>query len=586
MPVLKIKTKKSAKVYSIFKKITTLGRDEANDVVLRDALVAPHHANLLFDGKRYDLRTTAGKNVMHVNGRKKSKAKLNFGDTIRFGDIDIEFLEQVEAEPKRATSREEDYRKLFDVSKRILSDYDLTRLLENLMDAVVEITGADKGFLILLEGERLDIKVARNLNQENVAQAVTQVSDSIITRVIKTKRPLMISDALNHEEFSTSQSVMALNLTSVMCVPLLDRGNIIGLIYVGNSNIRGLFVHHTLEMLTVFSSIASLVVRNALLLNMLQLDNKQLIEKLEASKFGSIVGSCDSMQSVFKMVRKIAGTDVSVLITGETGTGKELIAREIHARSERREGPFVAINMGAIPENLMESELFGHVKGAFTGAVSARAGRFQAAEGGTLFLDEIGEMPLSLQVKLLRALQDKIVTRVGDTKPEKVDIRIVAATNRDLQEEVKQGRFREDLFYRINVVNVHLPPLRERGDDIIVIAKYLLSRYREEFGVKIGGFSPNALEIIKKYPWTGNIREMENRIKRAVVLSDKSTINGEDLGIDERALEEIKPLAQAREDYTRRYILEILDKNNGNRTKTARDLGVDPRTIFRYLEKG
>ncbi len=585
MPVLKIKTKKSSKVYSLFKKITTLGKDEVNDVVLADELAAPLHANILYDGKRYDIRTTRGTNIMYVNGRKKSKATLNFGDTVKIGDIEITFLEEEEIEPKKKASKEEDYRKLFDVSKRILSDYDLTRLLENLMDAVVEITGADKGFLILLEGEKLDIKVARNLNQENVAQAVTQVSDSIISKVIKDKRPLMISDALNHEEFSNSQSVMALNLTSVMCVPLLDRGNIIGLIYVGNSNIRGLFVHHTLEMLTVFSSIASLVVRNALLLNMLQLDNRQLVEKLEQSKFGSIVGSCPSMLEVFRTVRKIASADVSVLITGETGTGKELIARELHERSDRAKGPFIAINMGAIPENLMESELFGHVKGAFTGAVATRGGRFQAAQGGTLFLDEIGEVPLALQVKLLRALQDKLVTKVGDTQPEKVDIRIIAATNRNLQEEVREGNFREDLFYRINVVNIHLPPLRERGDDILVIAKYLLSRFREEFGMKIHGFTPDALEAISKYPWSGNIREMENRIKRSVVLSEKSTISAQDMGIDEDSLIQIKPLSQAREDFTQRYILEVLEKNNGNRTKTARDLGVDPRTIFRYLER-
>jgi transcriptional regulator with GAF, ATPase, and Fis domain len=586
MPVLKIKSKNGSKTYTIFKKITTLGKDEANDVVINDELVYELHAHILYDGKNYDLRTTAGKNIMYINGRRKSKAKLNFGDTIKLGDIEIEFVNKVEKEEKKRPSKEEDYRKLFDVSKRILSDYDLTRLLENLMDSVVDITGADKGFLILLEGERLDIKVARNLNQENVAKAVTQVSDSIIARVIKTKRPLMISDALNHEEFSNSQSVMALNLTSVMCVPLLDRGNIIGLIYVGNSNIRGLFVHHTLDMLTVFASIASLVVRNALLLNMLKLDNKQLHEKLEQNKFGEIVGSCQSMQNIFRTVRKIASTDVSVLITGETGTGKELIARELHKRSSRNDGPFVAINMGAIPENIVESELFGHVKGAFTGAIHTRKGRFQAAEGGTLFLDEIGDIPLSLQVKLLRAIQDRIVTKVGDNRPEKIDIRIVAATNRDLQEEVKEHRFREDLFYRINVVNIHLPPLRERGDDIIVIAKYLLNRFREEFDVQIRGFAPDALEVVRKYPWYGNIREMENRIKRAVVLTDRSTINSTDLGIEKDSLIDIKPLAQAREDFTKQYIMEILEKNNGNRTKTARDLGVDPRTIFRYLEKG
>src|SRR5207248_5085320 len=191
-------------------------------------------------------------------------------------------------------------------------------------------------------------------------------------------------------------------------------------------------------------------------------------EKLEHLRFGEIIGSCPAMQEVYKKLSKIALTDISVLITGETGTGKELIARELHNRSPRAKGPFVTINCGAIPENLLESELFGHVRGAFTGAVASKAGRFQAADRGTLFLDEIGEMPLNLQVKILRALQEKVVVRVGENRPESVDIRVLAATNRHLETEIKHGRLREDLYYRLNVVNIHLPPLRDRGDDVIV----------------------------------------------------------------------------------------------------------------------
>ncbi|MBZ0116109.1 MAG: sigma-54 dependent transcriptional regulator, partial [Sandaracinaceae bacterium] len=272
-------------------------------------------------------------------------------------------------------------------------------------------------------------------------------------------------------------------------------------------------------------------------------------------------------------------------ITGETGTGKELIAREIHRRSPRADKPFVVVNCGAIPENLMESELFGHVRGAFTGAIATRNGKFQAADGGTLFLDEIGELPVALQVKLLRALQEKIVVKIGETKPERVDIRVIAATNRDLEEEIKRGGFREDLYYRLNVVNIHLPPLRERGDDVVVLAKYLLSRFSEEFGAKVKGFTPNALVAIKKYDWPGNVRQLENRLKKAIVLCDKTLVGPEDLDLHPEVLTEILSLAQAREEFQRRYILEVLERNNGNRTKTARDLGVDPRTIFRYLER-
>ncbi len=588
MPNLRVKVQGNVKIFTLFKKLTTIGRDEANDVVVRDPLVDAVHAHILHDGKNHQILATEGRNTFFVNGRRRSKHKLSDGDLLRFGDAEIQFLEKEPAAENISTRHSQgagDYQKLFEVARRILNETDLAVVLENLMDVVVEITGADKGFLILAQNGKLDIKVARNVNRENIAQAVDQVSDSIISRVVRSKKPLIVSDALNHEEFSTARSVMDLNLNSVMCVPLLDRGNLIGLIYVGNSNIRGLFVQQTLEILTVFSSLASLVVRNALILNELAMDNRQLHERLERAHFGEIVGSCSSMQEVYRTIAKIAPTDVSVLITGETGTGKELIARELHRRSARANGPFVAINMGAIPESLLESELFGHVKGAFTGAVASREGRFQAADGGTLFLDEIGDLPLTLQVKLLRAIQERTVTRVGDSKQEKVDIRILAATHSDLTKDVAEGRFREDLYYRINVVNLHLPPLRKRGDDILVIAKYLLQKFRQEFQSSVIDFAPDAVEVLRKYPWPGNVREMENRIKRAIVLADRTMLSAADLGVDAGSWVPILPLAQAREDFTRQYIFQVLEKNNGNRTQAARDLGVDPRTIFRYLEK-
>ncbi len=291
------------------------------------------------------------------------------------------------------------------------------------------------------------------------------------------------------------------------------------------------------------------------------------------------------MREVYRRIEKVAATDISVLISGETGTGKELVAREIHRRSPRAEGAFVAVNCGAIPEALLESELFGHVKGAFTGAIANRLGKFQAAHGGTLFLDEIGDMPLALQVKILRALQDRAVTKVGDSRPEPVDIRVIAATNRVLEDEIRKGTFREDLYYRLNVVAIALPPLRDRGDDLVVIARYFLQKYAKEFGVRVRGFTPSALVAMRKYGWPGNIRELENRIKKAVVLADRALVSAEDLDLRPEILEPILPLAQAKEEFQKRYINDVLERNGGNRTKTAKDLGVDPRTIFRHLEK-
>jgi transcriptional regulator with PAS, ATPase and Fis domain len=245
----------------------------------------------------------------------------------------------------------------------------------------------------------------------------------------------------------------------------------------------------------------------------------------------------------------------------------------------------VAVNCAAIPEGLLESELFGHVKGAFTGAVATRAGRFQAASGGTLFLDEIGEMPPALQVKLLRAIQERVVQRVGDSRPEPVDIRVLAATNRNLEDEVRAGRFREDLYYRLHVVSIGLPPLRERGDDVTVLGRWFLQRYAAEFDSRARGFAPAALAALRKYHWPGNIRELENRVKKAAVLADGPLVTAEDLDLRPESLDTALPLADAIEVFRKRYISEILERNGGNRTKTAKDLDVDPRTVFRHLEK-
>jgi transcriptional regulator with GAF, ATPase, and Fis domain len=575
-------------VFHLHKKITSLGSGPDNDIVLPDPLVVDGFA-VHFDGQTYTVFAPK-KTEFVVNGKKRSKHKLTHDERLVIGSCELRFgmVDEHAPVPEEAANTIADldaYTKLFEFSDRLMHVRDLTELLDALMDAVIQITNADKGFLILAEGETLDIKVARNLNRENIADAITQLSDSIIAKVVRSRKPVIISDAMHDDEFSAAKSVMHLKVSSVICVPLLDRGRLLGLIYVGNDSIRDLFQEETLRVLTVFASQAALIVANALLLNELRHDNKRLNDRLEQYRFGEIVGTSPPMQQVFRKVEKIAPTDISVLITGETGTGKELIAREVHNRSPRAGKPFITINCGAIPENLLESELFGHVKGAFTGAVANKQGKFQAADGGTLFLDEIGEMPIELQVKILRALQERVVFRVGDTRPETCDIRILAATNRDLEKEIANGRFREDLYYRLNVVNVELPPLRVRGDDVLVIARYLLSRYSREYDAKVKGFSPNAAVAVRKHNWPGNIRELENRIKKAIVLCESTVIGPDDLGLTGDTLPQILTLAEAKDKFQRDYINEVLALNNGNRTKTARDLGVDPRTVFRHLEK-
>jgi transcriptional regulator with GAF, ATPase, and Fis domain len=590
MATLRMQTPgKGVKVYHIYKKITSLGRSDEADITLPDPLLAESHAHIHFDGRDFNIATTERDAELYVNGRKRNKHRLTHEDRIRLGVIELEFSlydEPVTDESAARTMAElNSYKKLLEFSQKLMASYELPTLLEQLMDVMIQVSNADKGFLVLMESGEPVVKVARNLRRETISDAVSQLSDSILARVVKSRKALIISDALSDSEFKNSLSVVNLKLTSVMCVPLLERGNMLGIIYVGNDNVAQLFEESHLEVLTIFASQASLLIRNALLVNELQLDNRSLQERMERMRFGEILGSSPPMQEVFRKVQKVAATDISVLVTGETGTGKELIARELHNRSARVKGPFITINCGAIPENLLESELFGHVRGAFTGAVSNKMGRFQAADHGTLFLDEIGEMPLSLQVKILRALQERVVVRVGDTNAEAIDIRIIAATNRDLEVEIKAGRFREDLYYRLNVVHLHLPPLRDRGDDIVVLARYMVGRYAPEYGGKVRGLTPNAIAAIKRHRWPGNIRELENRVKKSVVLADKALLGPEDLDLLPDDLPPILPLLDAKEKFQRDYINEVLTLNAGNRTKTARDLGVDPRTIFRHLEK-
>jgi transcriptional regulator with GAF, ATPase, and Fis domain len=571
------------------KRITSLGLGPENDVDLADPTLPATAVHIHFDGQDYNAACHGGAS-MTVNGKKKATARLADGDRLELGRAEVLFAagEAAPARPRLAApsdGRVEAMRSLVRFSERLLGASDLHRLLDELLDAVLDVTHADKGFLILFEEGDSVVKAARNLARENIEDAVARVSDSIIQKVRETRRPVVVADALHDDQWSSSSSVVNLRLCSVMCAPLMQKGDVMGVLYLGNDSVVSLFDEKDLEALTVFTSQASLLVQNALFLDGLRRENEALKEAVASRQYGEIVGTGPSMREVLRRIEKVAGTDVSVLITGETGTGKELVAREIHLRSTRAAGPFVAVNCGAIPESLLESELFGHVKGAFTGAVATRTGKFQAASGGTLFLDEVGDMPPSLQVKLLRAVQERAITKVGDTRSEAVDIRVLAASNKVLEEEIAAGRFREDLYYRLHVISIGLPPLRERGDDVVLLARWFLQKYAKEYGSRARGVAPGAIVAMRKYPWPGNIRELENRVKKAALLADRPLVGADDLDLGPESFAPVLPLAQAAEEYRKRYINEVLERNAGNRTKTAKDLGVDPRTIFRHLER-
>lgn len=335
------------------------------------------------------------------------------------------------------------------------------------------------------------------------------------------------------------------------------------------------------------------IIKRAFHLSEIEEQNRSLHLALDrhVAQVGGMIGQCPQMQAVFSTMRKVASSDASVLIEGESGTGKELVARAIHTMSLRKEGPFVPINCGAIPETLLESELFGHEKGAFTGAHAQVQGKVEYAQNGTLFLDEIGELPPLLQVKLLRFLQDKIIQRVGGREDVSVNTRILAATNRDLMKETKEGKFREDLYYRLGVVLIKVPPLKERKEDILVLATFFLRRYCEIYNKKIRGFSAEAIDSMHGHAWPGNIRELENKVQRAIILSEGPLVGPHDLGFDEKTDppksegSELRPLKEVRDEAERKMVILALDKNAGNVARTAESLGVSRPALYDIMKK-
>ncbi len=583
--------------FAIRKKLSTIGRSKSNDLAVDDPKMAPQHAHILSDGESLMLSSLDPKAALVVNGRSRRNYELRDGDILTLGDTEFTYDGRQEAakvvespgpaKPRKRAAPADDanVERLFRFSEKLLAGQPLATLFKTLLDSVIAATGADKGFLLVMRDGEVSIPAARNVDKVDLGDDLSQISDTIVARVLRERRPLIISDALSDTVFGQSRSVVDLKLSSVMCVPLVARNQLLGILYVGNDSVADLFTDDDLGQLTIYAGWTSIIVQNALLMDGLRSDNERLREAL-ARGTGKIIGSSPEMNTVFRTLHRVAPTDISVLLLGETGTGKELVAREIHAQSDRDGKPFVSINCGAIPETLLESELFGHVKGAFTGAMNHKIGKFEAADGGTLLLDEIGEMPLTLQVKLLRVIQERAIEKVGDVKQRPVDIRIISATNKDLDKEVAEGRFREDLFYRLNEIAIQLPPLRDRGDDVVEIAQHLLLRYGADYGGKAKGFTQEALRGLRNYFWPGNVREMENRIKKAIVMGDRPLIGPDDMGFSrDEAQPRFETLAHAREAFQMEYIKAALMAHNWNKAQTAKTLDVDPRTIFRYVEK-
>lgn len=330
------------------------------------------------------------------------------------------------------------------------------------------------------------------------------------------------------------------------------------------------------------------VIKRAFHMSELEQENLVLQRQSQADGVEGILGNSPAMESLFQSLRKVSTVDVPVLILGESGTGKELTAKAIHKLSDRRGGPFIVINCGAIPETLLENELFGHEKGAFTSADARKKGKIEYAEGGTLFLDEVGELSLPLQVKLLRFLQEHIIERVGGREEIPVDVRVLAATNRDLKGSIDSGKFREDLFFRLSVITLFMPPLRDRDDDILLLARAFLNRFSREFKKPVRGFTDDVSKVLNEYNWPGNIRELENKIKRAVVMADTDMISAADLEFassKSKTPKKFASLQEAQEALEKNLATEALIKNNSNVTHAARELGISRQTLTAMIKK-
>ncbi len=458
---------------------------------------------------------------------------------------------------------------------------------------------------ILLRSEsdkdRFALAVSRQRDGNTAGPSVDPVraSRSVLRRLLTDRAAMLTANA--QEELSSSESIMGGQIMSMLAVPLWRGDDIIGLIQADNRSTVGMFRESDLEVALLLGSQAALAIDNATLVQRLRVaeerargENVYLKRKEQKIKFDNIIGESQAMKSVLSQLEKVIDTRATVCIEGETGTGKELVASAIHFQSSRREKMFVAQNCAALPENLLESELFGHKRGAFTSADSDKKGLFEIADGGTLFLDEMGEMPVSLQAKLLRVLQEGTIRPVGATAEKQVDVRIICATNRDLNAEVEKGRFRQDLYYRLMVFPIKLPPLRDRREDIPELAAHFLKRYAEEYRVESPGFTQDALDALASHNWPGNIRELENEVQRLIIQAESGHwVEVTDLSPRLRKIEgtvtRIAPkqgtLKEMMDQVERWLIAEALRDHGNNKTKTAATLGITREGLHKKLAK-
>ncbi len=488
---------------------------------------------------------------------------------------------------------------LYEISSVMSNQYDLQTSLEKSMKILKNSLHLENCIVHTLEEDVLNVFASIELSKFQKNLASYKVGEGVTGMVAESKEPVVVENIHNNSLFLNKSGKRDFNGKSYVAVPMIIDNEAIGVLGAVITKAAEIQLDDTVRILTIVSSIFAQAIHS---FQLNQKDKERLKElklyyKMEwdskVHNFGDIIGDSPKMEQVFKVIQRIAQSDVTVLVRGETGTGKELVAAAIHKRSNRKDEPFIKLNCAAITDTLLESELFGHEKGAFTDARETRKGRFELADGGTLFLDEIGDISASAQVKLLRVLQEREFERVGGSKTIKVNVRLVAATNRNLEQMVKDGKFREDLYYRLNVIPIDLPPLRERGDDIKQLVNFFLERSMKNHK-KVVTITDEAMDALCSYPWPGNVRELENTIERIVLMGNEEGISKFDMLLllpalnDQKLKSEYKPISKKNlnlEELEKEAIIEALENNDFNQSSAAIELGITLRQIGYKIKK-
>ena len=624
----------AGKAFEVGGEVVRLGRALDNEVVLSDACVSAHHARLVAASTGVmleDLGSERGTARLREGERTVADEANGFRLTLRAGDLIelgsgegaavvavVSIADEGEAnvvalrridDAGHETTRPELLGMLSLLQRRIGAETGQGEVLAAVADAALELVpGATHATIVLRDeggGDDAYVPVLTRVRGESgqgsTPAGAVPVARSVFRKVVSERAAVLAADA--EKDVTRSDSLIGASIRSTIGVPLFKGDELLGVLQVDNRSAPAMLNAGDVDALAVLSASASLAVANARLIGRLTVaedrlrrENAYLKGKEAERRAGSreIIGRSASMATLLAQVDKVADTRVSVLVEGETGTGKELIASALHYRSKRRDKLFVTQNCAALPETLLESELFGHKKGSFTGATDEKKGLFEIANGGTLFLDEVGEMALSLQAKLLRVLQEGEVRAVGATQVRHVDVRIVAATNRSLEEEVKRGRFREDLYYRLKVFPLRVPPLRERRDDVPLIAGHFLARYARELGKATGGFAQQTMELLGAYDWPGNVRELQNEIQRLMIQVDEGGIVTADLlspglrkleGVVARAGGTKGTLKEMMDSVEKYVLLQALRDHGNNKTNAAKTLGITREGLHKKLRQ-